>query len=154
MGSRLGPYFLSRPRHRLPETKHLGSPFFASGTLLSMGWLQGVMLSYGVFSIAMGLVGYLGPSKSVVSLIAGGIAGLLVIGFAALSKTNPRVGFIGAAVVGLLMALNFATKTFSGVVYPAGIIFAVSLLFVIVLVAAHFAAVNRKKKQVSIDPTA
>src|ERR1041385_1375733 len=97
-----------------------------------MGWLQAVMLLYGVFDFAMGLIGTLASKNhEPYSLIGGGVAGVLVIGFAALTKTNPRVGFIGATVVGLLMAGKFASGAFSGQFYPAGIIFAVSLLFAI-----------------------
>jgi uncharacterized membrane protein (UPF0136 family) len=118
-----------------------------------MGWLQAVMLLYGLFNIAMGLLGYVN-SHSVASLAAGGIAGILVIGCAALSKTNPRVGFISATVIALLVAGRFAPRTFEGVVYPAGIIFAVSLAFAMTLVVAHFAAVSKRKKTTSIDPTA
>jgi uncharacterized membrane protein (UPF0136 family) len=118
-----------------------------------MGWLQAVMLLYGIFDIAMGLIGYLNKG-SIVSLIAGATVGILVIGCAALTKTNPRVGFIGATVLALLMAGNFAGKTFSGIVYPAGIIFAVSIIFAVTLVGAHFAAVNKRKNTTSIDPKA
>jgi uncharacterized membrane protein (UPF0136 family) len=118
-----------------------------------MGWLQAVMLLYGVFDIVMGFLGYLNKG-SIVSLIAGGIAGLLVIAFAALSKTNPRVAFISATLVGLLMAGNFAMKTFQGVIYPAGIMFVVSLVFALTLVGAHFAAMSKRKKTTSIDPAA
>jgi uncharacterized membrane protein (UPF0136 family) len=118
-----------------------------------MGWLQGVMLLYGVFSIVMGLIGYL-HGHSLPSLIAGGIAGILVIGCAALTKTNPRVGFITATVIALLVAMQMASKTFKGVIYPSGIIFGVSILFAITLVGAHFAAVSRRKRTTSIDPTA
>ncbi|HVT13220.1 MAG TPA: hypothetical protein VHE55_13225 [Fimbriimonadaceae bacterium] len=115
-----------------------------------MGWLQGIMLVYGIFDIAMGLVGTLASENhEIFSLLGGGIAGLLVIGFAALTKTNPRVGFIGATVVALAVAGKFASKTFSGQIYPSGIIFAVSLLFAATLVGAHFAAVSRRKKSES-----
>jgi uncharacterized membrane protein (UPF0136 family) len=153
MESRIGTYFLSRPRHRLPVKKHPGSPFFASGTIPHMGWLQGVMLSYGVFSIAMGLIGYLNSSpRSAASLIAGGIAGLLVIGFAALSKTSPRVGFIGATVVGLILAARFSLKTLGGKVYPDGIIFTVSVIFVLILLGAHFWAVSHRKREAAPEP--
>lgn len=113
------------------------------------------MLLYGIFDIVMGLIGTLASKNhEIFSLLGGGVAGLLVIGFAALTKTNPRVGFIGATVVGLAMAAKFAKGAFSGQVYPAGIIFAVSLLFAVVLVGAHFVAVGKRKKAGSKDPAA
>lgn len=111
-----------------------------------MGWLQVLMLLYGAFDIVMGLIGTLASKNHEPwSLVGGGLAGLLVIGCAFLTKTNPRVGFISATVIGLLVAFRFAPKAFEGVVYPAGIIFAASVAFAVTLVAAHFVAVNRKK---------
>ena len=120
-----------------------------------MGWLQGVMLLYGVFNIVMGLIGTMFSEKHEPwSLIGGGVAGALVIGFAALTKTNPRVGFIGATVVAVLVAMRFAPKAFQGQIYPGAIIFGVSVIFALILVGAHFAAVNKRKRAPSIDPTA
>jgi hypothetical protein len=87
------------------------------------------------------------PNHEPWSLVGGGAAGILVIGFAALTKTNPRVGFIGATVVALLVAGRFGAKAFQGVIYPAGIIFVVSLAFALTLVLAHFAAVARRKRE-------
>jgi len=111
-----------------------------------MGRLQSVMVLYGVFDIAMGLIGTIATANhEIFSLIGGGVAGLLVIGFAALSKTNPRAGFIGATIVGLLMAGKFAKNAFGGQIYPAGIIFAVSLAFAAFLVGSHFAAMSKRK---------
>lgn len=113
-----------------------------------MGWLQITMLLYGIFEIVMGYLGY-SHSGSIVSFIAGGISGLLVIGCAALTKTNPRVGFIAATVIALAVAGMMAKKTFSGVVYPSGIIFAVSVAFALILLGAHFAATSKRKKEAS-----
>jgi hypothetical protein len=111
-----------------------------------MTGLQRGMLLYGIFDIVMGLIGTIASEKHEPwSLMGGGIAGLLVIGFAFLVKTKPRIGFIGATLVGLLMAGKFAKGTFSGQIYPAGIIFGVSIIFAATLVGAHFAAVNKRK---------
>jgi len=104
------------------------------------------MALYGLFDIAMGLIGTMGSSNHEPwSLLAGGLSGLLVIGCAFLTKTKPRFGFIAATVIGLLVAGNFARGAFSGQVFPALIIFLVSLLFAVTLVGAHFVAVNRRK---------
>jgi uncharacterized membrane protein (UPF0136 family) len=111
-----------------------------------MGWLQVTMLVYGIFDIVMGFLGY-SHSGSIVSFIAGGVSGILVIGCAALTKTNPRVGFIAATVIALGVAAMMAKKTFSGVVYPSGIIFGVSLAFSLILLGAHFAAVSKRKSE-------
>lgn len=103
------------------------------------------MLLYGVFNIVMGFLAYLNKG-SIVSLAAAGIAGLLVIGCAALTKTHPRIGFIAASVIGIVVAMRFAGKAFGGEIYPAMIIFVVSILFVVILVGAHFAAVAKRKR--------
>lgn len=108
-----------------------------------MGWLQIVMVLYGLFNIAMGVLGM--EKGSYASLAAGSIAGLLVIGCAVLTKTNPRVGFITAAVIGLLVGGRFAPKAFQGQLYPGWVIFGVSIVFVAVLLGAHFAAVKKRR---------
>jgi len=105
------------------------------------------MVLYGLFDIAMGLLGTIkSPNHEPMSLIAGGLSGLLVIVFAFLTKTKPRFGFIAATVVGLLVAGNFASKAFKGQLYPGMLIFVVSLAFAATLVGAHFAAVSRRKR--------
>lgn len=63
-----------------------------------------VIAAYGFINIAGGLMAYLMPSsKSVKSLIVGGISGLLLLYFAALSKTKPSVGFRAAAAIALVL---------------------------------------------------
>ena len=115
-----------------------------------MGRLQIVMVLYGIFSIGMGLLGTIrSANHEIASLIGGGVAGVLVIGCAALTKTSPRVGFIAATLIGLAMAGKFAKGTFGGQVYPAGIIFVVSIAFAGFLVGAHFAAVSKRKREAS-----
>lgn len=110
-----------------------------------MNWIQSVMLLYGVFDIFMGFLGTL-KAHEIASLLGGGIAGILVIGCAALAKTHPRIGYIAAMVIALLVAGRFGKQTFEGQIYPAGIIFVVSILFVLTLVLAHFLAMSRRKR--------
>lgn len=118
-----------------------------------MGWLQGVMLLYGIFDILMGLIGTMASKNHEPwSLVGGGGAGLLVIGCAALTKTNPRVGFIAATVIGLLVAARFAPKAIGGQIYPGAIVMIVSLAFAFTLVGAHFAAVNKRKQEAVPGP--
>lgn len=109
-----------------------------------MNWIQSVMVLYGVFDICMGLLGTI-KAHEIASLLGGGIAGILVIGCAALAKTHPRIGYIAALVISLLVAGKFAPDTFRGTVYPAGIIFWVSILFAATLLLAHFLAMRRRK---------
>jgi hypothetical protein len=113
------------------------------------------MLLYGMFIIIMGLVGtMMSANHEIMSLVGGGSVGVLVIGCAALVKTNPRVGYITATVLALLEAGMMAKATFAGTSMLKTIIFFVSLLFALSLVAAHLMAVSARKKQGSIDPTA
>jgi len=110
--------------------------------------LQLVMVLYGLFNIAMGLIGTIESSNHEPwSLLGGGISGLLVIGCAFLTKTKPRFGFIAATVIGLLVAGQFAKGVLAGQVFPALVIFVVSIGFAATLVGAHFAAVNKRKQE-------
>ena len=112
-----------------------------------MTWLQLVMVLYGLFDIAMGLIGTMGsPTHEPWSLLAGGLSGLLVIACAVLTKTKPRIGFIAATVIGLLVGSKFAPDAFRGQVFPALVIFLVSIAFAGTLVGAHFAAMSRRKR--------
>lgn len=64
-----------------------------------------VIAAYGLINIAGGLMAYLMPSsRSVKSLIVGGIAGLLLLACAAMAKTKPSVAFRGAAAIALVLA--------------------------------------------------
>ncbi len=66
-------------------------------------------------------------------------------------KTHPRIGYIGAAIVGLLTALQwiphlFNKETHDLVIYPALVGLVLSALFVIYLLGAHFMAKARSAK--------
>ena len=114
-----------------------------------MNWIQGVMLGYGVISIALGAYGY---AKSPVSLYMGGLVGLLIIAAAALSKTNPRVGYIGAALISLVMIGNFGGKIMKP--DPAWHHIVLTILSVILLaslLAGHFMA-KAKSRQNEVPP--
>jgi len=68
---------------------------------------RGVVAGYGVLSLAGGVMGYV-KAKSRASLIAGGISGLVLIGCAALSLTQPVLGLAVASVVSLALVARFA----------------------------------------------
>jgi uncharacterized membrane protein (UPF0136 family) len=111
---------------------------------------QAVTFIYGIFNIAMGIHGYVGAGSKA-SIIAGCAVGILCIFFAALSKTHPRVGYIGAAIVGVLTALQWIPHLFNKdthelVIYPAMVGLIVSAVFVIYLLGAHFLAKSRSAK--------
>ncbi len=109
--------------------------------------LIGLMLFYGILNLGLGIFAYFN-SGSWVSLLAGGIAGVIVIGCAALAKTMPRVAYITATVVALAIAIRFLPK-FLGERqwYPAGIEVIASLILAVALVGAHFSAMARRKRE-------
>ena len=115
--------------------------------------LDGIVFAYGVFLILMGALGYL-LSKHIISLIAGGTAGLLVLVFLAVTAKNRQVGRIGVAVVSLLMFLNFAgaiarsltaTTPPKTPVWQAYTIAPISILVFLALGLGHMSAVKARK---------
>lgn len=104
----------------------------------------------------MGLHGYLG-AHSMPSLIGGTAIGLIEIFLAALSKTNPRVGFIGAAVVALLASGNWIgllVRAGKLVIYPELVGLILSLGLALYLVGGHVTAKRRSRGASSEPPTA
>jgi uncharacterized membrane protein (UPF0136 family) len=111
---------------------------------------QAVTFIYGLINIAMGIHGYVGAGSKA-SIIAGCAVGILCIFFAALSKTHARIGYIGAAIVGLLTALQWIPHLFNKdthdlVIYPALVGLVISAVFVIYLLGAHFMAKAKSAK--------
>ena len=115
--------------------------------------LDTIVLVYGVFLILMGALGY-ALSKHVISLIAGGAAGLLVLVFLAITAKNRQVGRIGVAVVSILMFLNFAgaiarnltaTTPPKTPVWQAYTIAPISLLVFLALGFGHMSAIKARK---------
>ena len=105
--------------------------------------LDFLVLAYGIILIVMAIDGFL--HHSVISLISGGLCGLIELGFAALRPKNPRVSRIGAAVVALLILLKFAPDYFHKHQTPALILALSSLIVVMCLVGGHFVAMSQKK---------
>lgn len=63
-----------------------------------------VIAAYGAINILGGLMAYLMPKvQSLMSLIVGGITGLILLYFSWMAKTNPGVAFRGAAGLTLLL---------------------------------------------------
>ncbi len=104
------------------------------------------MLLYGLFDLVVGIEAFV-RKGSVGSLLGGGIAGIIVIGCAALAKTQPRVAYITATAVALLVGLRFLPNAIKGEVWPATIISVISLVFALTLVVAHFVAMAKRKRE-------
>jgi len=91
--------------------------------------------------ILLGIIGYfVDPTHNIGSIIGGGILGLIEIGFATLSKTNPRIGYMGAAILALLAALMFIPKSFQDPKWGFITISVLSVLLIIYLLSGHLFA--------------
>jgi uncharacterized membrane protein (UPF0136 family) len=67
-----------------------------------MSWLRTVLFVYGFINIAGGFMGFM-MAKSVMSLVVGGLAGLLVIACAAMAASKPAMAFRAAGVISLAL---------------------------------------------------
>ncbi len=91
---------------------------------------------YGVLTIVGGLIGYL-KAGSVISVVSGGIAGLLLLLAAWLLTTNQLAGLSIALIVSLLLAGRFVPKFIgTGKIMPAGLMSLLSVLGIVFAVAA------------------
>ena len=91
---------------------------------------------FGILTIAGGIVGYV-KAGSVVSVIAGSIAGILFLVAAWLMPEHQAAGLIVALIVSVLLAGQFVPKFFSThKVMPAGLMSALSVLGIVVAIAA------------------
>lgn len=110
------------------------------------------VLSLAIVSIVFGILGATGATgghPSMMSLIAGGGLGAGLLGFLAFTKTNPRVGRIGAAVITLVLVLWSASTFFrKGTWYPHGIMMILSIATLAILLHGHFSAMKAKKAQI------
>ena len=109
-----------------------------------MPWLNVVLFLYGILDIVMGYLGYTNKG-SIMSLVAGGLSGVIILSTLAWYKLNQRAARITALVVTVLMLGRFAPKAFENQLYPAGIMFIASLAVTICLVGGHIAGMKAKK---------
>ena len=96
-----------------------------------IGW---VILVYGILVTAGGFMGY-ARAKSVPSLIAGGLSGLVLIGAAvAMLRGAYQTGWWLALIVALLLLANFGVRSLSGFkMMPGGLMIILSLIAILVL---------------------
>jgi uncharacterized membrane protein (UPF0136 family) len=95
---------------------------------------------FGVLTVAGGVVGYV-KAGSVASIIAGSIAGVLLLVAAFLLPEHRAIGLATAFMISLLLAAQFVPKFIrTGRAMPAGMM---SILSVIGLVAAIVAWVKK-----------
>lgn len=97
-----------------------------------------VLLVYAVLMLAGGVIGYR-AAGSKASLIAGAVSGAVLFGAYAWSRSSPQRGFALAAVVALLLAINFGMRfAKSGNFMPPGMLMTVSIVALVVLAWAAF----------------
>ena len=114
-------------------------------------WLDALVLFYGILLIVLAVDGYL--HGSLISLISGGIFGLLEIGFAAFTTTNPRVGRIGSAVVALIILGRFLPSYFENHKTTSLILAVASAIVFVCLLGGHFYAMSRRKEVPPVEET-
>ena len=89
------------------------------------------LLTYAALMVIGGIMGY--RAGSTASLIGGLGSAILLLGAFALSRSRPRPGFAIAAVMALLLTVNFTMRVVkTGNFIPMGIFLIMSILMVIV----------------------
>jgi hypothetical protein len=118
-----------------------------------MRWVNPMLVVYGLLLIVLGAYGYIWPlmhpsplhKPSIISLIAGGICGLIVLFTVWWHAKSPRAARIVAAVIALLMIVQMGPKAVSDPKWHTVTIAGSSLIVLILLVSAHFMAMSAKK---------
>ena len=117
-------------------------PLFV-GNLMIMGWLQLVGALYGLFLIGSGIEGYV-SKKSLISLIAGAAAGIVVlIGVWLASRTTSAyilIAVVAVAMIGRFLPAFLKAEDPVKAVWPSLVITSVSAIVLICLIAGHFLA--------------
>jgi len=91
---------------------------------------------FGILTIAGGIVGYV-KAGSVASIIAGSIAGVLLLVAAFLLPEHRAIGLATALIVSLLLAAQFVPKFLrTGRVMPAGMMSILTVIGIIAVIVA------------------
>lgn len=112
-----------------------------------MNKLQQIVAGYGVINIIGGVIGLV-AGKSSMSLIVGGISGLILIGCAVIAKDKPSVGYRVAGGLTLALLIFWIMRTMGAmesgkIMMPAmNVVLAIGVLAI--LANAHFSAQKKK----------
>lgn len=105
--------------------------------------INSVLIAYGILCIGLGVQAFMFPFEghkaSPMSLIAGGLLGVLAIGSVFLWTKNPRAGRI-LALVPPVLALGKFGRDFmkdTSKIYPAGLMVVASVVVIILLASGH-----------------
>ena len=103
-----------------------------------MPWLSIAVIVYGIAVAAGGVMGYV-EAKSIMSVITGGLAGLIIVGAGIFSNSNPKAGYGTAAVLALALIAFFIYRfATTHKPMPAFGVIGLSALMLILLIAGHF----------------
>jgi uncharacterized membrane protein (UPF0136 family) len=107
--------------------------------------LKWLMVAYGLMNIGLGLEAFIAKG-SIISLAAGGGAGVLMLVCVYLTKDRPRIGYIGAAVICLALIGNFLPKFLKDTtkIYPALVVTIASVIVFVALAASHMMATRKR----------
>ncbi len=87
--------------------------------------------AYGILTIIGGLMGYL-QAKSTMSLVSGGVSGLLILLSAFALLKGKAFGYYGIIALALLLAVFFGMRFFQGFKFmPAGLMLTLSVITLI-----------------------
>lgn len=103
-----------------------------------MPWLSIAVIVYGIAVAAGGVMGYV-EAKSIMSLLTGGLAGVLIIVAGAVSPIMPKFGFGAATFLAIALTGFFIYRFMStGKAMPAMGVIGLSVIMLILLVVGHF----------------
>ena len=103
-----------------------------------MGWLNIAIFIYAILMLGGGIGGYV-KAHSVPSLVTGIVSAVLLIGAVALAKTNPKVGYMIASLVTLVLVGIFIKRYVeTQKVMPSLGLVGLSLLMLGMLIVGHF----------------
>lgn len=105
-----------------------------------MPWLSAVIGLFALLNIVGGFVGY-HEKHSVMSLVGGGVIGVMLIASVFMAKSNPKSGYILAAAMTVLTLAFFSMRYATGhKIWPAGVMVVSSVIVLACLIAGHFAS--------------
>lgn len=107
-----------------------------------MLWLNTIVGLFALLNIVGGFVGYQ-EKHSIMSLIGGGVIGVVLIASVFMTKSNPKGGYLLAGAMTLLTLGFFMMRYMTGhKIWPAGVMVLASVAVLACLVAGHFASRN------------
>ena len=114
-------------------------------------WLNAILLLFSLLNIGLGIYGYV-YKQSLVSLIAGLVIGVLMLGTVALAQSHPRWGRIGSLMLAIVVVIQFLPKFLNtGDWLPAGTLAFSGIAVGIALIAGHLLAQSNRS---SANPNA